>query len=130
MCGIGGALAVADAGGGVPSAHSMLSVLKHRGPDEFGVFEEPGVALAHTRLSIIAPGNSKQPMLSRSGRYVMVFNGEIFNYRELRRQLSGPWSTDGDTEVLLALYERFGPDSVTRLRGQFAFAVYDRFKPS
>ncbi len=90
-----------------------------------GVWAEGSVALGHSRLSIIDVAGSHQPMATPDGRFEIVFNGEILNYRELRSQLSYPFSTNGDTEVLLALFEKFGPAAVPRLRGQFAFAVHD-----
>jgi asparagine synthase (glutamine-hydrolysing) len=84
------------------------------------------VGLAHTRLSIIDLQGSQQPMENRDGRRQLVFNGEILNYQELRRQLSYPFQTHGDTEVLLALYEKYGPLGVEKLRGQFAYAIHDQ----
>src|SRR5690606_38221046 len=83
-------------------------------------------ALAHRRLSVIDLEHSAQPMHSADGRWVLVFNGEIFNYRELRRSLDYPFVTDGDTETLLAGLVIHGIDFVRRLVGQFAFALVDR----
>jgi asparagine synthase (glutamine-hydrolysing) len=103
----------------------MAARLLHRGPDATGIWAQGGVGFAHTRLSIIDVAGSHQPMAGAGGHTHLVFNGEILNYRELRTGLSYPFRTHGDTEVLLALYEKYGPDSVERLRGQFAYAIHD-----
>jgi asparagine synthase (glutamine-hydrolysing) len=105
----------------------MGATLRHRGPDAEAVWIEDAVGFAHRRLSIIATANSPQPMTSADGRFVLCFNGEIFNYRELRATLDYPFRTDGDTEVLLALFAADGVAGLHRLQGQFAFAVQDRF---
>ncbi|OYX65037.1 MAG: asparagine synthetase B [Sphingomonadales bacterium 32-64-17] len=107
----------------------MCDVLAHRGPDGSGVWNAPGVALGHRRLSIIDIEGSPQPMLTPDERTVIVFNGEIYNFRELRRDLAAlgeQFRTDGDTEVILAAWRRWGPDCVRRLDGMFAFAIYDQ----
>lgn len=107
----------------------MCDVLAHRGPDGSGVWSAPGVALGHRRLSIIDIAGSPQPMLTPDERTAIVFNGEIYNYRELRRDLAAmgeQFRTDGDTEVILAAWRRWGPDCVRRLDGMFAFAIYDQ----
>ncbi|OCC23160.1 asparagine synthetase B [Croceicoccus estronivorus] len=106
----------------------MCDALMHRGPDGAGVWTAPGVGLGHRRLSIIDLEGSSQPMVSADGRSVIVFNGEIYNFRELRRELMSSGSefrTDGDTEVILAAWGRWGPDCLSRLDGMFAFALYD-----
>lgn len=104
---------------------AMAAHLDHRGPDDRGYWLDGPVGLAHTRLSIIDLTGSPQPMTGAGGRHHLVFNGEIFNYRQLRAQLSYPFRTDGDTEVLLALYRRHGARAVRQLRGQFAYALFD-----
>lgn len=110
----------------------MASFIAHRGPDDAGIWEEPGVGLVHRRLSIIDLSFlAHQPMHSRCGRYVIVFNGEIYNYIELRRELEGlgeSFHTNSDTEVLLVAYRRWGPACQGRLNGMWAFAVWDRFE--
>ncbi|MBT2133895.1 amidotransferase 1, exosortase A system-associated [Croceibacterium sp. LX-88] len=106
----------------------MCDALVHRGPDGAGVWTAPGVGLGHRRLSIIDLAGSPQPMLSADGRSVIVFNGEIYNFRELRTELEGlgaQFRTSGDTEVILAAYERWGAECLSRLHGMFAFALYD-----
>jgi asparagine synthase (glutamine-hydrolysing) len=106
----------------------MCEAMVHRGPDGHGVWTAPGVGLGHRRLSVIDIAGSPQPMQSADGRAVLVFNGEIYNYRELRTELRGlgaGFRTDGDSEVILAAWQQWGPDCVTRLHGMFAFAIYD-----
>lgn len=100
----------------------------HRGPDGAGVWTAPGVGLGHRRLSIIDLAGSPQPMHTADGRAVIVFNGEIYNFRELRKELADAgavFRTDGDTEVILAAWQRWGPDCLKHLNGMFAFAIYD-----
>ncbi len=104
---------------------NMAARLVHRGPDATGIWTQGDVGFAHTRLSIIDVLGSPQPMAGAGGHTHLVFNGEILNYRELRAGLSYPFRTRGDTEVLLAQYEKYGPDGVERLRGQFAYAIHD-----
>lgn len=103
--------------------------MAHRGPDDEGVFydERANVRLGHRRLSIIdlSPAGH-QPMQSADGRYVIVYNGEIFNYVELKKELAGyPFRSTSDTEVLLAAYTKWGKECLKKLNGQFAFAIYD-----
>ena len=105
----------------------MNDVTKHRGPDGTGIFCDGSVSLGHNRLSIIdlSPAGA-QPMKSADGRFVIVFNGEIYNYRELKRELAGyPWKSESDTEVILAAYARWGNKAFARLNGMFALALWD-----
>lgn len=104
---------------------ALADLLTHRGPDGAGVWTGDGVGLAHRRLAIIDPQGSPQPLTAADGRTHVAFNGEILNYRELRRTLRYPFATDGDTEVLLALHRERGPVGVEELRGQFAYALHD-----
>ena len=107
----------------------MCDAIAHRGPDGSGVWTAPGVGLGHRRLSIIDLEGSPQPMTSADDRAVISFNGEIYNYRELRRELEAlgaHFRTDGDTEVILAAWQQWGTDCLTRLHGMFAFAIYDK----
>lgn len=108
----------------------MMRIMKHRGPDDEGVFVEKNVGLGFVRLSIIDLSHAgHQPMTSADGRYVIVLNGEIYNYIELREELSAlghVFRTRTDTEVLLAAYREWGGDCLDRLNGMWAFAIYDR----
>ena len=106
----------------------MIARQHHRGPDDAGVYSHGPMTLGMCRLAIIDPNNGRQPMRSPDGRFTIVFNGAIYNYRELQPGLrAGGWhfSTDCDTEVLLAAYAREGPACLARLRGMFAFAIWD-----
>src|SRR5581483_2217781 len=111
----------------------MLRALLHRGPDGRGATliptPAPGtVALGHTRLAIIDPSPAgAQPMATGDGRAWIAYNGEIYNYRELRQELDDevPWRSQSDTEVILRLYRRYGAGALSRLRGMFAFALWD-----
>jgi len=107
----------------------MNRTLVRRGPDESGVFQEPGVGLAMRRLSIIDLAGGRQPIQNEDGTVWIVFNGEIYNYRELRVDLSQRghrFRTHTDTEVIVHLYEEYGDDLVHHLRGMFAFALWDK----
>jgi len=128
MCGIAGFV-----GGFVRDlATRMNEAQAHRGPDGQGVFEDPdaGVALGHVRLSILDLSDAAaQPMISRNGRFVLSYNGEIYNFEELRRDIEADgvrFRSTGDTEVLLAGLERDGEAFIDRLNGMFAFALWDR----
>ena len=124
MCGIAGVRRFD--GGAVDQGllQTMAGLLAHRGPDESRCWAEGGLGLAHTRLSIIDLAGSHQPMHAPDGSWSLVFNGEIFNYQELRRRLDWSFRTAGDTEVLLAGLVIEGIDFVQRLQGQFAFVAH------
>ncbi|MEY4952693.1 MAG: hypothetical protein RL299_1117 [Pseudomonadota bacterium] len=130
MCGIAGIFHLSTPKPVDPlRVERMCDAMAHRGPDGAGVWTAPGVGLGHRRLSIIDLAGSPQPMASADGAAMLVFNGEIYNYRELREELKGAgaeFHTDGDSEVILAAWQRWGPDCVTRLHGMFAFAIYDQ----
>ncbi len=137
MCGISGFIDP-SLGNSVESLRSiairMADTLRHRGPDDGGAWADSraGIALAMRRLAILdLSPTGRQPMESASGRYVIVYNGEIYNYPDLRAELSGdqpyPFRGNSDTEVMLAAFERWGiEESVGRFNGMFAFAVWDR----
>ncbi|MFC5285847.1 asparagine synthase (glutamine-hydrolyzing) [Actinokineospora guangxiensis] len=123
MCGIAGYRRLDGAPADPGVLAEMAKALHHRGPDDAGTWSDGPVGFAHTRLSIIDLGASRQPM--SGGGVHLAFNGEILNYRELRSGLDYPFTTSGDTETLLAVYLRDGVDGVRKLRGQFAYAVFD-----
>ncbi|MFC4295539.1 XrtA/PEP-CTERM system amidotransferase [Novosphingobium tardum] len=129
MCGIAGIFHCATAKPVDPArVERMCDVIAHRGPDGRGVWTAPGVGLGHRRLSIIDLAGSPQPMASSDGRAMLTFNGEIYNYRELReelRALGAIFHTDGDGEVILAAWQKWGVGCLDRLQGMFAFALYD-----
>lgn len=131
MCGITGFWGPADPRGMRRTAQAMADAIRHRGPDDSGEWcdEGAGMALAHRRLAILdLSPEGHQPMLSASGRYVIVFNGEVFNYEDLRARLPGyRWRGHSDTEVMLAAIEAWGIEAAVRsFVGMFAFAVWDR----
>ena len=130
MCGIVGI--VSRQAVPVRALDSAIACLHHRGPDDSGTYIDPegGVGLGHTRLAIIdLSSGGHQPMLSEDGRVVLIFNGEIYNYKELRQDLERKghsFKTQSDTEVLLASYLQYGVDALKVLDGIFAFAIYDK----
>ncbi len=110
-------------------AQAAAESIAHRGPDGSGEWRERHVMLFHRRLSIIDLATGQQPMLSRNGRFVIAFNGEIYNFQDLREQLRQEgvqFRTNSDTEVLLEGYGHWGPAVVDRLNGMFAFVIWDR----
>ena len=125
MCGINGFTFSNPA-----ALRHMHAATKHRGPDDEGFFEADGISLAHNRLSIIDLSPlGRQPMTTVDGRFTIVFNGEIYNYKDLRAELERggtQFHSQSDTEVLLALFAREGAHCLTRLNGIFAFAAWDR----
>ncbi|NJK85720.1 MAG: asparagine synthase (glutamine-hydrolyzing) [Bacteroidales bacterium] len=132
MCGIAGIMNLSD---GLPDqtglVKNMLSRIQYRGPDESGIYAGENVYLGSVRLSIIDLSSGQQPLSNENNRFWIVFNGEIFNYIELRQQLlkkNYSFKTTSDTEVLLLLYEEYGPKCLNMLNGQFAFAIWDKHK--
>ena len=105
----------------------MTGVIAHRGPDDDGFLVDEYAALGMRRLSIIDLVHGDQPISSHDGRYLIFFNGEIYNYKEIKKGLSDySFKTDSDTEVILAGFVKWGPDVLKRLRGMFAFCIYDK----
>lgn len=108
---------------------AMGQAIMHRGPDAGATWLDEHIAMAHRRLSILDLSDAgTQPMVSASGRYVIAFNGEIYNFQTLKNELGEQgcrFRTRTDTEVLLILYERFGPACLDRLNGMFAIAIWD-----
>ncbi|MEQ1849566.1 MAG: asparagine synthase (glutamine-hydrolyzing) [Candidatus Peribacteraceae bacterium] len=132
MCGIAGIIRL-DGGQVEQSAlDRMTDAIAHRGPDGRGTFVEGSVGLGHRRLSVIDLSDAaSQPMHSADGKFVLIFNGEIYNFREKRDMLVARgyhFRSSGDSEVLLALYAEFGSSCVDHLRGMFAFTIFDREK--
>ncbi len=129
MCGIAGFASV----GAEPALdHEFLcrvaAEMRHRGPDGEGIWEGEGVGLTHRRLSVIDLTGGAQPMAYPERKLRITFNGEIYNYRELRDELRSAghvFRTRSDTEVVLAAYAEWGPVAPRRLRGIFAFAIWD-----
>jgi asparagine synthase (glutamine-hydrolysing) len=132
MCGIAGLFSKSAETVSHGVVAKMTNALRHRGPDADGFFQEGPISLGHRRLSIIdLSASANQPFMDASGRYVIVFNGELYNFREVRDTLPDyPFRTQGDTEVLLAAYARWGVEGVRRLKGMFAFAIWDRLEQS
>jgi asparagine synthase (glutamine-hydrolysing) len=128
MCGIAGVVRWDQTPVTEQEIRAMCQMMVHRGPDEEGVFLGPGVALGMRRLSIIDLAGGQQPICNEDRTVWVVFNGEIYNYRELRQALQRRghrFRTDSDTETIVHLYEEFGTGAVDRLRGMFAFAIWD-----
>jgi asparagine synthase (glutamine-hydrolysing) len=129
MCGIAGVVSFTGARPDTAAAEALGAALAHRGPDGEGSFASGVVLLVHRRLAIIDPGPAAaQPMSACEGRYQLVFNGEVYNHRELRRELESrgeTFRTASDTEVLLRLLVRDGPGALSRVRGMFALALWD-----
>ncbi|MCA6365229.1 MAG: asparagine synthase (glutamine-hydrolyzing) [Bacteroidetes bacterium] len=127
MCGITGIYSAHTTLATRQRVEAMNTALAHRGPDDAGIFEGDHVVLGHRRLSIIdlSPGGH-QPMHSADGRYTIVFNGEIYNFREVRAQITNwQFRSESDTEVILAAYAQWGKACVQHFNGMFAFALYD-----
>lgn len=132
MCGIVG---IFDLNGKREINRELLHVMNesqfHRGPDEGGLHIEPGLGLGHRRLSIIDLSSGQQPMHSADGNVVLTYNGEVYNFPELRKELEALgyiFKTHCDTEVIVYAWQAWGEDCVLRLRGMFAFAIWDRDK--
>ncbi len=139
MCGICGIIGLSDKEIAERAISKMNAAIAHRGPNDEGVFIEPGIALGHRRLSIIdLSANGHQPMFSANGRFVLIYNGELYNYKSLRLELQRSkvgdtnsaysFSTQSDSEVILAAYQRWGVDCVKYFNGMFAFAIWDKEK--
>ena len=130
MCGFVGIFDIADEAAAQLRKQllQMSRKIRHRGPDWSGVFESSHALIAHERLAIIDPLSGQQPLYSPDGRYVLAVNGEIYNHKELREQLSGEYAfqTHSDCEVLLPLYIKYGTDFLDKLNGIFAFVLYDK----
>lgn len=129
MCGIAGFVNDTSTEEKTAVLKRMTDIIAHRGPDNEGHFVDGRVALGFRRLSIIDLQGGDQPIFNEDSSMAITMNGEIYNYRELRRQLidlGHTFSTESDTEVILHGYEQWGHEVVNRLRGMFAFVIWDR----
>ncbi|MBT8183027.1 MAG: asparagine synthase B [Eudoraea sp.] len=113
-----------------PQLLEMSKKVRHRGPDWSGIYANQKAILAHERLAIVDPASGKQPLFSEDQKLVLAANGEIYNHQELRKQFEGSYSfsTQSDCEVILALYQKKGPDFLDDMNGIFGFAIYDSEK--
>src|SRR5580704_2930050 len=130
MCGIAGKFRRHE-GGNFPGVRAMCDPIRHRGPDDEGYHLDGGCGIGMRRLSIIDLNTGHQPISNEDGSVWIVFNGEIYNYQELRRDLirSGHrFQTNSDTETLVHLYEEEGVEGIRKLRGMFAYALWDARK--
>ena len=123
MCGIAGCFGIKD----TKTINRMLDALPHRGPNDRGIHEHNNGVVGHTRLSIVDVARGHQPILADEGNRGIVCNGEIYNFRALKKKLNGAFrfTTQSDTEVILHLYKKHGSDCVKQLEGMFAFAIFE-----
>jgi len=139
VCGICGIIGIQDKEAAEKSISQMNAAIAHRGPDDEGFFVETGIALGHRRLSIIdLSKNGHQPMFSADGRFAIIYNGELYNFKSLRLELQRakigdtnavyPFRTQSDTEVILAAYQRWGTNCLQYFNGMYAFAIWDKQK--
>src|SRR5262249_13301113 len=129
MCGICGVVGIGDSKEAEAVVRPMVAALRHRGPDDEGMLAVPHVALGIRRLSIIDLAGGHQPAFNEDRTVAVVFNGEIYNFQDLRRQLEAKghvFRTHSDTESIVHAYEEWGEECVCRLRGMFAFALLDK----
>ena len=130
MCGIIGRINFSNKKINLDNVINANESLTHRGPDDSGVWNEKNVALAHRRLSIIDLTNTgKQPMISHNGRYVCVFNGEIYNFQEIKKEIENKvenWKGTSDTEVLLEAWSIWGTKTLEKIDGMFSFVIWDK----
>ena len=129
MCGIGGELRFDSKAVDKDKMNKMLSRLERRGPDSSGIYVKENVGLVHRRLAVIdLSSSSAQPLFNADSTLAIVFNGTIYNYPELRREMQAlgvHFQSQGDTEVILKAFELWGEACLSRLIGMFAFAIYD-----
>ena len=129
MCGIAGIFHLETAKPVDPArVHGMIDAMPHRGPDGTGLWTAPGVGLGHCRLSIIDLAGGAQPMANADASLIVSYNGEIYNFAEVRAELQAhghKFRTHGDTEVILHAYRQWGEACVERFNGMFAFALYE-----
>src|ERR1700693_3696594 len=129
MCCIAGCVTTTPSPGSVAQLGRMTDEIRHRGPDDFGYYHDDWAHLGHRRLSIVDVAGGHQPMTNESSTLWLTYNGEIFNHAGLRpslEQAGHRYTTRSDTETILHSFEQYGPDCVLRLRGMFAFAIWDK----
>ena len=130
MCGIVGVISKKNSTSVSPQiVTDMCDIISHRGPDDHGIYVNENVGLGHRRLSIIDLESGHQPMFSQDQRHTIVFNGEIYNFQELKNNLQSRgvhFKTHSDTEVILELYRQYGKECAKLLNGIFAFCIYDK----
>jgi asparagine synthase (glutamine-hydrolysing) len=126
MCGIAGIIGIGNEKS-TSMINAMVDAIAHRGPDAKAIYVDNSVAFGHTRLSILDLSNgANQPFTDVSGDYVIVFNGEIYNYKEVKAKLDYNWRTTSDTEVILAAFIQWGSDCLKHLNGMFAFTIWNK----
>ncbi|MGI9548337.1 MAG: asparagine synthase B [Flavobacteriaceae bacterium] len=131
MCGIVCALDIKESKERLrPLLLEMSKKVRHRGPDWSGIYADDRAVMAHERLAIVDPASGKQPLFSEDGKLILAANGEIYNHRDLRKQFEGNYNfkTQSDCEVILALYQKKGPDFLDEMNGIFGFVLYDSDK--
>ncbi len=129
MCGIVGIYQSKGFRGDADLLLKAAEMLQKRGPDDTGAWHDEYVGMGHRRLAILdLTETGHQPMISDDGRYVIVFNGEIYNFQELRKNLGGQWRSNSDTEVILAAFGKWGSGCLQYFHGMFAFAIWDRLE--
>ena len=129
MCGIAGIIENRGKEVSRTSLKKMTDSIAHRGPDDEGIFLSGNIGLGHRRLSILDVSSAgHQPMPNKDGTLWITFNGEIYNYIELKKELGGKYQSNTDTEVILAAYEKWGTECVKKFNGIFAFAIWDKNK--
>jgi asparagine synthase (glutamine-hydrolysing) len=131
MCGVAGIIDYQSRLNSKKTVEAMLGSISYRGPDESGIYHSPFATMGNVRLSIIDISTGQQPLSDQSGRFWIVFNGEIFNYPELRKDLVAKgrhFTTQSDTEVLVQLYAQYGKNCLSMLNGQFVCAIWDKIK--
>jgi asparagine synthase (glutamine-hydrolysing) len=128
MCSISGVLSIAG-DGSAKAVQRMNAAQKHRGPDDQGVFQTGNLILGNTRLAVIDTSPAgHQPMHDPATGNCITYNGETYNFKDLRRELGGEWLSNTDTEVVLRGYQTWGTDAFRRMRGMFALAIWDETK--
>ena len=126
MCGIAGFFSI-NSFCTEQELHAMTDIMVHRGPDASGYFYEKNVGLGHRRLSIIdLSAAANQPMISHNRQYIIVYNGEVYNFKEIAAEMNIPFNTASDTEVILEAFVKWGADCANRFNGMFAIAIYDK----